>query len=185
LRLPIHGPEDELRYYAHLGGAEDPAVFAKDSDSSSPEGTFSEFLFHQLWEGLPVLRPAVKTFSLAATEPAFSGMELDFLTESFQEGPREVAFQGKCEMINPFTGQPMKMYPFRFYFFHPAGRVRVCCQADPARGETEANWGIDAPSKKALVQTVARVWPCGTLSQTLASETRQGKAVLKELRSSQ
>jgi hypothetical protein len=95
-----------------------------------------------------------------------------------------VAFQGEPERINPFTGQPMKLYPFRFYFFHPAGRVRVCCQANPAKGETEATWQIDAPSKKALVQTVAPVWPCGTLSQTLSSETRQGKTVLKELRSS-
>jgi hypothetical protein len=76
----------------------------------------------------------------------------------------------------------MKVYPFRFYFFEPAGRVRVCCQADPAKRETEASWQIDAPSKKALVQTVTRVWSCGTLAQTLSSETRQGKAVLKELR---
>ena len=111
-------------------------------------------------------------------------MELDFLADHFPEGPREVLFGGKPEMVNPFTGQPMKVYPFRFYFFRPEGRVRVCCQADPALAEAEAYWQIDAPSKKALVQTAARVWVCGTLSQTLASQTRQGKAVLKELRSS-
>jgi hypothetical protein len=181
LSLEICRLEDERADYAHLDGSEDPLVYGPEDDS--PMGTFSEFLFHRLWEALPEFRPVVKRFSLAATEPAFSGMELDFLTDHFQEGPREVAFQGKCEMINPFTGQPMKTYPFRFYFFHPGGRVRVCCQADPARAETEADWRIDAPSKKELVQTVTRVWPCGTLSQTLTSETRQGKAVLKEFRS--
>jgi hypothetical protein len=172
---------DERAEYAHLDGSEDPLVYGPEDDS--PMGTFSEFLFHRLWEALPELRPVVKSFSLAATEPAFGGMELDFLTDHFPEGPREVAFAGKPEMANPFTGQPMKVYPFRFYFFEPAGRVRVCCQADPARGEAEAKWEIDAPSKKALVQTAARVWGCGTLSQTLTSKTPQGKAALKELRS--
>jgi hypothetical protein len=182
LSLEICRLEDKRAEYAHLDGSADPLVYGPEDDS--PQGTFSEFLFHRLWEAVPEFRPAVKTFSLAATGPAFGGMELDFLTDHFQEGPREVAFQGEPERINPFTGQPMKVYPFRFYFFRPEGRVRVCCLADPAQRETEAYWQIDAPSKKALAQTAARVWVCGTLSQTLTSETRQGKAVLKDLRSS-
>lgn len=181
LSLEICRVEDERADYAHLDGSEDPVVYGPEDDS--PMGPFSEFLFHRLWQALPEFRPGYKRFALAATEPAFGGMELDFLADHFPEGPREVLFGGKPEMANPFTGQPMKMYPFRFYFFEPAGRVCVCCQADPARGEAGAKWEIDAPSKKALVQTAGRVWVCGTLAQTLTSETRPGKAVLKELRS--
>ncbi len=181
-RLLIGRPDDLVSYHAHLDGSEDPAVFASDDDSS--RGTLSEFLFRRVWECLPEFRPAVRQFGAAATEPAFGGMELDFLADHFQEGPREVLFGGLREMVNPFTRARMKLYPFCYYFFQEGGRVHVSCHADPAEGETEAHWQIDAPTKDALARTVARVWPCGTLSQTLTSTTAPGKAVLKELRSS-
>jgi hypothetical protein len=162
LSLQICRLEDERADYAHLDGAEDPLVYGPEDDS--PQGTFSEFLFHRLWEALPEIRPVVKRFSLAATEPAFSGMELDFLADHFQEGQREVLFEGKPEMVNPFTGQPMKVYPFRFYFFEPAGRVRVCCQADPAKRDgseladrrpLEKGVGADGRARVALRDAVA------------------------------
>jgi hypothetical protein len=181
-RLLIGLVDDEPMYFARLGGAADPPVFASGERLS--RGPLSVFLFRMMWGALPELRPALKNCCLAATEPAFSGMELDFLIDHFQEGPREIAFRGRTEMINPFTGQAMKLYPYRFYFYSRGGRVRVCCQADPARGETEAAWQIDARSKKALAQTAARVWPCGTLSKTLSGGARPAKAVLKEIRSS-
>jgi hypothetical protein len=181
-RLLIGRLDDEPMYFARLNGAADPAVFIGDERCS--RGTLSVFLFRMMWQALPELRPAVKKCCLTATELAFSGMELDFLIDHFQEGPREIAFRGRTEMINPFTGQPMKLYPFRFCFYDRVGRVGIGCQADPAKGETEATWRIDARSKKALAVIAARVWPCGALSQTLSGATRQAKAVLKEFRSS-
>jgi hypothetical protein len=182
--FPVVPGEEDMAFYARLGRAADPLVHIVwyPDEWGVADGSFSVFVFRWVWDHFACHRPAARDLSLVAVEPAFSAMELDSLIDHFTEGPRQFAFRGRREMRNPFTGEIMKLYPHRFHFFDRTARVRVSCQGNPARAETEARWEIHGSSRDGLFQAAVRLWPCGTLSETLAAETRRAKSVLKRLR---
>jgi hypothetical protein len=183
--FPVVPGDEETAYYARLDRAADPRVHScwYPYEWGSPAtGSFSGFVFRWVWDHFTCYRPAARDLSLFAVEPTFSPMELDYLIDHFSEGHHQFAFRGRREMRNPFTGEIRKVYPRRFHFFDRTARVRVSCQGNPAREETEARWEIHGNSRDALFQAALRLWPCGTLSETLAAETRRAKAVLKRLR---
>jgi hypothetical protein len=150
-------------YDLEIDGSEDPFVVIVDcgrEETELPRERFSVFVFSSLWPALPGA-----CCSLVANDRAFGPMELDYLIETFTEGPRTSCPNGDTW----------------YRFFNALGRISVTKQGD-ATSEGRAAWGVVANSEESLYALAKQVWGCGTLSRSLRGSRKVEKAVVQRLR---
>jgi hypothetical protein len=163
----------DCSYSVRLDGSDDPPV-DWDPDHGEWLPHYDHFSLFAFWFVLGELtmsyvHPAAgqPNLVLEASDPAFGPIELDFLKESYEEAP----------------GCPCHPAPLEAGAFFGED-VWIWANPVPARTDQPGHWyvRIVAPSQEALYRAARRLWPCGTLVQTLSARGEPARAVLDRLR---
>jgi hypothetical protein len=181
---------DEYHEYSPVvqyDGTEDPPVVAQVGDVERDDFVkkglrFSDFIFRQVWELVIFLAADHNEFALLANDCEVGPPELDFLLENAAECFRERRVRGRRLAKNPFTGEIVKLFPYRFAFRHSCGWLSVQCQTNPVRRPADGRWVLLGNSEEGLMTLAKLFWACGDFSRTLTAENESANAILKRLR---